>query len=96
MQQQLSFFKKRDWNATKISYGKYWHNTRNRLHVREDCLLIHERIVIPTKLRQTVLEKINLTQPGSAAMLELCQNIWFPNIHLSIVHMAQNFRQFTE
>ena len=47
--------KKRDWDAIKASYGQYWFNIRNRLHVREGCLLIDERIVIPSQLRQTVL-----------------------------------------
>ena len=38
----INFVKKRDWEAIKTSYGQYWYNIRNRLHVREDCLLIDE------------------------------------------------------
>ena len=92
----INFLKKRDWEAIKTSYGPYWHNIRNRLHVREDCLLIDETIVIPTQLRQTVLDSLHLTHHGSAAMLDLCQHIWFPPIHRTIVHMAQNCKQCTE
>ena len=92
----INFAKKRDWEALKNSYGPYWHNIRNRLHVREDCLLIDERIVIPTQLRQTVLDSLHLTHPGSAAMLDLCQHVWFPHIHRTIVHMAQNCEHSTE
>ena len=44
----INFVKKRDWDAIKSSYRKYWFNVRNRLHMREDCLLIDERIVITT------------------------------------------------
>ena len=88
--------KKRDWDAIKASYGQYWFNTRNRLHVREDCLLVDERIVIPTKLRQTILESLHLTHPGSAAMLDLSEYVWFPPIHRTIVQMAQNWKQCTE
>ena len=60
------FREKRDWEAIKASFGQYWFNLRNRLHVLEDCLLIDERVVIPTKLRQTVLDSLHLTHPGSA------------------------------
>ena len=92
----INFVKKRDWETIKNSYGPYWHSIRNRLHVREDCLLIDERIVIPTQLRQTVLDNLHLTHPGSAAMLDLCQHVWFPHIHRTIVHMAQNCKHCTE
>ena len=61
----INFVKKRDWEAMKTSYGPYWHNIRNRLHVRKDCLLIDERIVIPTQLRQTVLDYLHLTHPST-------------------------------
>ena len=93
---RISFAKKRDWEAIKTSYGLYWHNFCNRLHVREDCLLIGERIVTPTQLGQTVLDSLHLTQSGSAAMLDLCQHVWFPHIHRTIVHMAQNCKHCTE
>ena len=68
LRQLFNFVKKRDWEAIKASYGQYWHNIRNRLYVREDCLPIDERIVIPTQLRQTVLDSLHLTQPESKAM----------------------------
>ena len=96
LRQLINFVKKRDWQAIKNSYGPYWYNIKNRLHVREDCLLIDERIVIPTQLRQTVLDSLHLTHQGSAAMLYLCQHVWFPHIHRTIVHMAQNCRHCTE
>ena len=77
-------------------YGQYWFNIRNRLHVRENCLLINERIVIPSQLRQTVLDSLHLTQPGFAAMFDLSHHVWFPHIHRSIVQMAQNCKHCTE
>ena len=92
----INFVKKRDWEAIKASYGQYWFNNRNRLHVREDCLLIDGRIVIPTQLRQIVLDSLHLTHPGSAAMWDLSHHVWFPHIHRSIVQMAQNCKHCTE
>ena len=85
----INFVKTRDWHSIKSSYDQYWYNVRNRLHLREDCLLIDERIVIPTQLRQTVLDSLHRTYPGSAAMLHTCQHVWFPHIHRSIVQMAK-------
>ena len=60
----INFDKKRDWEANKTSYGPYWHNIRDWLHIREDCLLIDERIVITTQLRQIVLDSLRLLHPG--------------------------------
>ena len=82
--------KARDWKAIKAFYGQYWFDIRNRHHVREDCSLIDERIVIPSQLRQTVLYSLHLTHPGLAAMLDLSHHVWFPHFHRSIVQMAQN------
>ena len=92
----INFVKKRDWDAIKASYGQYWFNIRNRLHFREDCLLFDERIVIPSQLRQTVLDSLHLTHPGLSAMLDLSQHVWFPHIHRSTAQMAQNCKHCTE
>ena len=92
----INFVKMRECDEIKASYGQYWFNIRNRLHVREDCLLVDERIVIPSQLRQTILESLHLTHPGSAAMLDLSQHVWFLHIHRAIVQMAQNCKQCTE
>ena len=62
----------------------------------EDCLLIDEQIVISTQLRQIVLKSIHLTRVGSAAMLDLCQHVWFPHMHRSLVQTAESCWQCTE
>ena len=77
----INFAKKRDWDVIKACYGQYWFSIRNRLHVRDDCLLDYERIVIPSQLRQTVLDSLDLTQPESAAMLDLSEHVWFQVSH---------------
>ena len=46
----VNFMTKRDWESLKLSFGQYWYNKRNRLLVKNDCLLIDERIVLPTQL----------------------------------------------
>ena len=57
--------------------------------MRDDCLLIDERIGLPTHFCQTVLDNLHPTQPRSAAMLDLCQHAWFPHMQRSIVQVAQ-------
>ena len=89
----INFVKKRDWDAIKASYGQYCFNIWNRLHVREDYLLIDERIFIRSQLRQTVLDSLHLTHPRSTAMLDLSHHVWFPRIHRSIVQMAENIHR---
>ena len=45
----VNFVRKRDWDATKLLFGGYWYNIRNRLQVKDDQLLIDDRIVLPIK-----------------------------------------------
>ena len=92
----VNFVKKRGWDSLKLAYGDYWYNFQNRLLVKEDCFLLHERIIIPQQLRQTILDSLHLTHSGAAAMLDLCENIWFPNIHRILVQMGLNSRHCTE
>ena len=60
------------------------------------CLLIDELVLLPTQLWQTVLDSLHLTHPGSAAVRDLCQYIWFPHIHRSIEPMTQGCQKCTE
>ena len=82
----ITFVKKGNWDAIKSAYRQYWFNVHNSLDKLDQCLLIDERIIIPTQLRQTILDSLHLTHPGSAAMVDLCQSVWS---HRSIVQMAK-------
>ena len=77
---------------SNCSVGQYWFSLLHRLQVRFDCLLIDERIVLPTQYRQTLVGSLH----GWAVMLDICHPIWFRHIHRSIVHMTQGCRQCTE
>ena len=88
-----SFVQKRDWEALRLAYGHNGYNVRNRLHVRDDCLLVDERIIISHQLRQIILDSLHLTQPGAAAMLDLSENIWFPQIYRkTAIEKSQSFQ----
>ena len=64
----VNFLKKRDWGALKCLL--------NIRYVRDDCLLIDERIVLPTHFCQTMLDNLHPTHHRSTAMLDLCQHAW--------------------
>ena len=42
------------------------------------------------------MDSLHITLPGSAAMLDLCQNIWFPHIHRTKVQTAQRCQECTQ
>ena len=43
-----------------------------------------------------MLDSLHLTHPGSAAMLDLSNHVWFPHIHRAIVQMAQKCKPCAE
>ena len=66
---------KRDWKALQLAYGDYWYHVRNRLQVKNDCLLLKEMIINLQQLRQIILDSLHSTQPRASAMLDLSENI---------------------
>ena len=50
----------------------------------------------PASVRQIILNSLHKTHPGSVAMLDLSEKIWFAHIHRTIVQTAQNCRQCTD
>ena len=70
----------------------YWRD----LSVKHGCLCINERIEIPKAIKDTVLEDIPSTQPGSFAMRSLAQNIWCPYIQQDILAKASECKACTE
>ena len=53
-------------------------------------------MVIPAKLRPTVLRTIHSKHPGQAGMLALAKSVWYPHIHSDIVAQAQSCRHCIE
>ena len=92
----VNFVKKRNWNLFKFAYRDYWYNVCKHLFVKEDSLLLDERIIIPKQLRETILDSIHLTHPGAAAKMDPFENIWIPHVHRLIFEMAQNCTKCTE
>ena len=70
----------------------YW----REMSVKHGCLCIDERMAIFKALKDAVLEDFHSTHPGSSAMLQLAQNIWWPYIHRGILDKASECKTCTE
>ena len=73
----MHFIKEKDRGSIKQAYGTFFCNIKKRL-MRDECLIIDDRVVIPTQLRDTVLDTVHLTHQGTDAMLHIAEDIWFP------------------
>ena len=77
----MHFVKAWDSELIKQSYGQFFYNIRHRLCVRDERFIIDDRVVIPTTLRGTVLESVQLTQQETDALQDIAEDIWFSHIH---------------
>ena len=57
----VNFVQKRDWEELRLAYDDYWYNVRKKLNVKDNCLLVNERFIIPQQLCQTSLHLIAYT-----------------------------------
>ena len=64
--------------------------------VKHGCVCLDERIAIPKKIKDAVLEDKHFTHPGSFAMLSLAQNIWWPYIHRDLLAKASECKACSE
>ena len=79
-----------EWGSVKRSYGQYLYNITSRLGISDD------QVVIPTAIRDTILENVHLIHLGTYAMLDIAEDNWFQHIHRAIVAMKQNCKQCME
>ena len=63
----------------------YIHFFWKDLHVKSGCLCVEERVAIPNSIKDTVLESIHMTHPGSWGMISLSQYACWPYMHRVIV-----------
>ena len=65
--------------------SQYIHSFWKDLHVKSGCLFVDERVAIPNSIKDTVLESIHMTHPGSWGMISLSQYAWWPYMHREIL-----------
>ena len=68
----------------------FWRR-RNELSVEVGCVLLGQRVVIPQKLRQRVLEELHIGHSGICRMKALARSyLWWPSLDFDIEQMAKS------
>ena len=89
----MDYVKTENWEDLKKVNPLYYRIRRDLSVTPTNCLLYDNRLVIPSRLKQLVLDTIHHNQPGQAGMLALAKLIWWPHIHSEIVSKAKACRQ---
>ena len=66
------------------------------LHVKNGCVCIDERIAIPNSIKDTYVEAIHATHPGSWGMTDTATHAWWPYIHRDIVTKTAKCNPFVK
>ena len=89
----MDYVTTRNWEDLKKVNPIYYKIRRDLSVTPTNCLLYDNKIVIPNRLKQLVLDTIHHKHPGQAGMLALAKMIWWPHIHSEIVSKAKSCRQ---
>ena len=64
-------------------------NRMNELTIEQGCILWGIRVIIPTKLRQLVLQELHETHAGSTKMKSIARSyVWWPNLDRNIEELS--------
>ena len=77
----MDYVKTENWEDLKKVNPLYYRIRRDLSVTPTNCLLYDNRLVIPSRLKQLVLDTIHHNHPGQAGMLALAKLIWWPHIH---------------
>ena len=76
--------------------GAYLGQHTHDFHVRENCLWMDERLVIPIPLRKAVVNRIHAFHHGRSSMFDAARDVWFPYLHRSLVAAADGCKECTD
>ena len=60
--------------------------------VINDCIIIDNRVAIPTCLRKAVMARLYTTHPGQEAMVDAAQYLWWPKMHRENIDLCKSYR----
>ena len=75
-----------------LRLGSYMANFWDDASVINDCIIIDNRVAIPTCLRKAVMARLHRTHPGQEAMVDAAQYLWWPKMHREIIDLCQTCR----
>ena len=75
--------------------SKYYAQYTQDFHVRDGCLWMYERLVIPNTLQAAVNNRLHYYHHGKSSMYDAAKNIWYPYMFRSLATIAGNCSEFT-
>ena len=91
----IDLVKTQNWDNLKKVNPIYFRIRHDLSVTPTNCLLYDNRLVIPVKLKQLVLDTIQHNHPGQVGMLALAKLVWWPHIHSEIVSKTKACRHCT-
>ena len=64
--------------------------------VVDGCVVMDNRIAIPSCLRKPLLDRLHRSHAGQLAMVDAAQYIWWPRLHRDIVQLCKDCPQNTK
>ena len=80
----------------KRPMGAYLGQHTKDFHVRENCLWMDERLVIPIPLQKAVVNRMHCFHHGRSNKFNGARDVWFPYVHRSLVATADVCKDCTE
>ena len=85
--------REKDWDTLK-RVSPYFYSLKRDLAVKPTgCVLYDNRLMVPSSLKQLVINSLNQTHPCQTGMLRLADLVWSPRIHRDVTAKAQSCAQ---
>ena len=75
--------------------SKYFAQYTHDFHVRDGCLWMDERLVIPNTLQTAVVNRLHYYHHGKSSMIDAAKDIWYPYMFRSLATIAGNCPECT-
>ena len=75
--------------------SKYYAQYTQDFHVRDGCLWMDERLVIPNTLQAAVNNRLHYYHHGKSSMYDAAKAIWYPYMFRSLAKIAGNCQECT-
>ena len=86
----IKFIRERNWKTLKRT-SPYFHSLKRDLSITPSgCVLYDNRLMVPSQLKQLVIDSLHQTHPGQNGMLRLADLVWFPGIHRNVTTKTQS------
>ena len=77
-------------------HGSNIKNVAKDLHVKDDLLILDNKLVVPATIRGTFSEMLHGTHPGQFGMKSLAEYVWWPHIYREIYNHGKSCSQCLE